>query len=118
MTVKCLEAWEKELVALRFLGGQPLTDLSYEFKVSRRTIIRVLEEQNIDPGVKTRAKPQPVDLGEIEHPISEEGPTGELAKPAPAPIPTKTPWYRRFKEWLFGTPEQQDQLNELRQQPQ
>ena len=60
MTVKCLNGVEKAAVQYRFQHlNTSITTLSYEFKVSRRTIIRVLEEGGLDPKIHRRGKATP-----------------------------------------------------------
>jgi hypothetical protein len=81
MTVKCLNELQKEVLVNSFQHHHQCIDsLAIFYDCSRRTVIRVLEEKGIDPGIKRRAsKPR---------------------KPVPGPVvtPTKLPWYRRILE--------------------
>jgi hypothetical protein len=115
MPVKCLNATEKADIGNKYLFfGNTISSLSYEYKRSRRTIIRVLEERGIAP-TRLRQKKEYQQVV-IEYPLFTLPPYGRISpvienspQPVPTkPIPTKTPWYRRLKEWLFGTPEQQE----------
>lgn len=84
MTVRCLPTNDQLLVCHRFQHeNADITDLSYEFKVSRRTIIRVLEEAGIDPQIRRRTKKA---LEPVQSSL-------DLAPP-------KQPWYRRLAAWL------------------
>ena len=76
MAVKCLNPLQKEVIATSFLNRtHSIEELVATFRRSRRTIIRVLEEASIEPGIKRR-----------------------IPKPTPLPqvIPTKRLWYRRI----------------------
>jgi hypothetical protein len=78
----CLNAFEKEIITASFCNhDQSIDDLAYQYGRSRRTIIRVLEEMNVDPGIRRR-KPKP--------------PTKPVQAPLPLVIPTRSPWYRRI----------------------
>lgn len=80
MTVRSLNYGEILSIAYAFKHEKTsITELATHYQRSRRTIIRALEDQGVDPGIKRRkpvAKPVPVVL--------------------PKPIPTKTPWWKRF----------------------
>lgn len=81
MTVICINSSNKEFICNAFKNQtHTIDELVFIFGKSRRTMIRVLEEQDIDPGIRTRSakKPQPT--------------------PVPVAIPTHTPWFRR----IFG----------------
>lgn len=84
MTVKCLNSFEQEYIVASFVSKElTIDELALKYSRSRRTIIRVIQDQSIDPGIKTRAK--------------------KVVK-VPVVIPTKTPWYRRAVEsvqWFF-----------------
>lgn len=96
MTVKCIDEHTQLQVCHMFRHeNSTITDLSYEFKVSRRTIIRVLEQHGIDPQIKSRNASGTADPAQIP-------PQLPMVLCLPRPIPTKTPWYRRIKNWLFG----------------
>ena len=57
MTVKCLSEVNKTYIADCFTAKtQTITELAYTFKRHRTTIVRVLEEQGIDPGIRRRSK--------------------------------------------------------------
>lgn len=84
MTVKCLNELDKSVIAAEFLNDHyTIETLATHFDVSRRTIVRVLEERGVDPGIRRRpgrkSKKQPAPAG-------------------PVVIPTRTPWYRRIIE--------------------
>ncbi len=104
MPVKCLNATEKADIGNKYLFfGNTVSSLSYEYKRSRRTIIRVLEERGITPPVRRHPK---------ESKKAEQAVIYLNAQPFinPKPIPpghgislltpTHTPWYRRFMDWL------------------
>ena len=76
MTVKCLNTLQQECIVTSFVNKTHNIDaLARTFGRSRRTIIRVLEDAGIDPGIRRR-----------------------MPKPTPLPqvIPTRRPWYRRI----------------------
>jgi len=54
MTVKCLLDFEKTAICRSFQQEVPISDLAPYWGVSRRTIIRVLEEAGIDPKIHRR----------------------------------------------------------------
>jgi hypothetical protein len=56
MTVKCLKEHQKNIICLTFGNPNQINDLADHWGVSRRTIIRVLEEQGIDPMIKRRPR--------------------------------------------------------------
>ena len=81
MTVKSLSATQKHSIAEDFKNGVFTIDgLAVWYFTSRRTIIRVLEEQGCAPPVKKRnRKPKetpPVQISVV--------------------IPTKTPWWKKI----------------------
>lgn len=81
MTVKCLNDQQKQLVASQFAYGFPIDYIAEQHSVSRRTVIRTLEEIGIEPGIKRRKRlPKPTPL-------------------PPGPIPT-TPWWKRIIPWV------------------
>jgi hypothetical protein len=87
MTVKCLSTTEKQTIVFqRQVLGAALTDLAFEWQHSRRTIIRVLEEAGVDPGVKHR-KPKASPVPAVNIP--------------PKPIPTRTSRWKRVYDWIF-----------------
>ena len=115
MPVKCLNQAEKNAIVAVYGGtSQSITELSYEYRVSRRTIIRVLQEFGVDPEIRSRTKPadpkQQVLPMEAMEDLADPSPheAAEVAQAQATTIPTKTPWYRRLKEWLFGTQAQRD----------
>lgn len=56
MTVKCLLDFEKTAICRSFQQEVPISDLAPYWGVSRRTIIRVLEEAGIDPKIHRRSR--------------------------------------------------------------
>jgi len=55
MTVKCLtKDYQDNLVVLFVERGESIDDLAVLANRSRRTIIRILEDHGIDPGIKRR----------------------------------------------------------------
>ena len=54
MTVKCLKPFEQRALGMSFKQGIPINDLATFWDVSRRTVIRVLEDQGIDPKIHRR----------------------------------------------------------------
>lgn len=90
MTVKCISGVDKSSIVFQFSQlGQSISSLSYEYKKSRRTIIRVLEEHGIDPGIRRRVK----DTTQIQAPKPQ-------SQPIVPPGVTKTSWYQKAKHWL------------------
>lgn len=96
MPVKCLEPFEKTSIAHQYLlNNQSISALSYEYRRSRRTIIRVLEERGITYIRRKQRNSYPEMTAAVYFPAAE------TAKDSlPKSIPTKTPWYRRFMDWL------------------
>jgi transposase len=91
MTVKCLNSLEKTLIVDSFLAGyQSIDEMATMYNRSRRTIIRVLEEQDVDPKIRRRNPPQP----DRQQKLALK----------PVVINTKTPWYRKVYETVsrFG----------------
>ena len=80
MTVKSLTDVEKSGVAFCYAMGRTIDDLAFEYKRSRRTIIRVLEELGYAPVTKRRSR---------------------KLKPVAVVIPAKTPWWKPFIVWAF-----------------
>ena len=63
MTVKCLTSQQKAHVTSMFdCGLNTINELAQMHQVSRRTIIRVLEEAGIDPGIRHRTPKQPISV--------------------------------------------------------
>ena len=64
MTVKCISMHEQCYIVDAFLAKtQTLNQLAHNFGVSRRTLIRVLEDAGVNPGVKHRfPQPKTVDI--------------------------------------------------------
>lgn len=63
MTVKCLNETYKRCVVTLFVDhNYSIGHLASIYEVSRRTIIRVLEEERIDPGIKRRVRKPKVDI--------------------------------------------------------
>ena len=59
MTVKCLTKTDQLIICNMFLCGTEINYLAEQFDRSRRTIIRVLEDANLDPGIRRRkSKPR------------------------------------------------------------
>lgn len=86
MTVKCLHVRDKVYIVNSFISGTiTINDLADSFLRSRRTIIRVLEEYGVDPGVKrrisaaTKAKMVEIILADLSSPIMKV----EMIKPVP-----------------------------------
>lgn len=80
MTVRCLNIQQKrfaiEMFESKIFG---LDDIAYRLEVSRRTVIRVLEEAGIDPGIRRRTRKEVI-------------PT----QVAITTTQTVEPWYRRL----------------------
>jgi hypothetical protein len=86
MTVKILTAFEKDIIQADFTRGLfSINDMVDQFDVSRRTIIRVLEEGGIDPGIRRRKPKAPVQTN-LE----------PLIFPNHAINPENIPWYQRY----------------------
>ena len=83
MTVKCLTNTQKSHIVQDFRDGfYDIPSLCYQYEISRRTIIRVLEEAGVDPKIRRRARKQ-VPLANLEL--------------ADIPQPTiKEPWFHRI----------------------
>jgi hypothetical protein len=82
MTVRSLNDGAKNYIIHCFNTKlRTIDQLGDDYSRSRRTIVRVLEEAGIDPGIKRRKR---------------------LPKPEPLPtvIPTKTPWWKRIIPWV------------------
>ena len=77
MTVKCLSDNQKRYLVEMFESKIfEINDIAYRLEVSRRTVIRVLEEKGIDPGIRRRS-PKPAqetqpELEEIQQPMIKE----------------------------------------------
>lgn len=106
MTVICLSDNEKADIAYLFVQLKaPATELAEQYAVSRRTIIRALEEQGIDPGVKHRTpKLTMSQIGLKEHYIE----AWDDLNPPPMDSLTwlnnegPVPWYRRLQKKLMA----------------
>ena len=86
MPVKCLGPNEKDYILENFHAKTyTINSLAYIFKVSRRTIIRVLEEGGIDPGIRRRKPASP-----------EQTKLDPLIFPDHMINPNNIPWYQRF----------------------
>jgi hypothetical protein len=104
MPVKCLNATEKADIGNKYLFfGNTVSSLSYEYKRSRRTIIRVLEERGI---THTRSR-IPKEINKAEQAVIDLNaqPFINLKLTPPGHgmsllAPTHAPWYRRFMDWL------------------
>lgn len=91
MTVKCLNDLEKVIIAGLYVDhGRSIDSLATEYKRSRRTIIRTLEEQGVNPGIKRRNRKSKAPLTIHQNYTPGNKPAG------PTVIPTHTPWYRRI----------------------
>ena len=81
MTVKSLSATAKRNIANDFKNGTFTIDaLAVWYFSSRRTIMRVLEEQGCAPVVKKRNR-KPKEVPPVQIPVV---------------IPTKTPWWKKI----------------------
>lgn len=61
MTVKKLSPVQKEILVAQHQAGKTINELATLWTTSRRTVIRVLEEKFIDPGIRRRQrKPTPI----------------------------------------------------------
>jgi hypothetical protein len=106
MTVKCIPPYLKNSLLLDFVCGlKTINDMAKEANVSRRTIIRMLEEHDVDPGIRRR-RPKPVaptvaakteqflqELQDISDSLADES---TPAAPT-APKSTST-WLDRFRQ--------------------
>lgn len=93
MTVKCIADIDKaDIVFLFSNGSQGINKLALIYGRSRRTIIRVLEEQDIDPGVKHR-KPKAMLVKQVD--IEFTGWPDDSAVHSPAPAPRTGSWFRK-----------------------
>lgn len=99
MTVKCLNPGQKFAIVHEFqvLGAQ-IDDMAAYYGRSRRTIIRVLEEAGVDPGIRRRTKP--ADSSQLQQPLPTFNREGFKELVLPKPIPTYRPWYRRILDRL------------------
>lgn len=87
MTVRCLDQSAKNAIVHAFTAThmKDLNDIASCFGVSRRTIVRVLEEAGVDPGIRRR-KSKEVQENDVQFPL----PLGE-------------PWFKDFSlrnSWL------------------
>lgn len=63
MTVKCIPQYLKDSLMLDFVcGTKTLNEMAREAEVSRRTIIRMLEEHDVDPGIHRRNRKKKVEV--------------------------------------------------------
>ncbi len=104
MTVKCLLDFEKTAICRSFQQEVPISDLTAYWGVSRRTIIRVLEEAGIDPKIHRRnrkrsaAAETALERGERAHTDLTHLPAFQIphySPLAPAYTRPKVPWYVR-----------------------
>jgi hypothetical protein len=103
MTVKCLSEAAKQNIAAGFsLHIYTINQLANMYVRSRRTIIRVLEEKGIDPGVKHRVK-KPIkeeqfvfDTAVVRR-SSDQEVLAVIMHPEPMPKPS---WFRRVMAWF------------------
>lgn len=103
MTVKCLTDDEKSVIAQRFSNKtHSIDEMAVIYQRSRRTIIRVLEDAGIDPGIRRRqAKPAPkIDYRGECWPESPHAKDPIITRLIPTPKPT---WYRRVWRAIVAT---------------
>ena len=59
MTVRCIPDFDKRYYAKCFISkAMTINEIAVETGTSRRTVIRMLEEQGVDPGIKRRPRKQ------------------------------------------------------------
>ena len=102
MTVKCLKPHTKQTIVNAHAQGVTIDYMATFWGKSRSTIIRVLEENDVDPGIKRRkrkAKPAPEQLPLPGYQIMTET-AMEASGYSPLAIPpTNQPaWYSRFRK--------------------
>lgn len=72
MTVRILNEHQKNAVKYAFTGPKDIKVMAQYYGVSRRTIIRVLEEASIDPGIRRRKpKQKPVITEQYPLPVGD-----------------------------------------------
>lgn len=102
MTVKCLDQEAKEQILLGFTSGYyDIWELASIHKRSRRTIIRVLEDANVDPGIKRRHRRTKAELeaARVAEALDKAKETNKLLAgnwPFPGPILPLDPLSRLF----------------------
>jgi hypothetical protein len=85
MPVKSLNQFEKRIIADDFQAlpnSYQINRLAADFKVSRRTIIRVLEKQGLDPKIQRRNRKPKAEVAETQN-------------CAPQGFRLPMPWYTR-----------------------
>ena len=93
MTVKCLKEVDQAYIVDCFTAKTAtINELATMFGRSRRTIIRVLEEHSIDPGIIPRGPRGPY---KPRNQVQEE-----FQFPNHRVIPTRAPWYRRVLRFI------------------
>ncbi len=105
MTVKCLSDAAKAHIVNEYLfnpTSHTINRMVLYWGHSRRTIIRVLEEKGIDPGVKRRVK-KPIkeeqfvfDTAVVRR-SSDQEVLAVIMHPEPMPKPS---WFRRVMAWF------------------
>lgn len=89
MTVKCIKPVDKAYIVDAFVAKtQTITQLAELYGRSRRTIVRVLEDHGIDPGIRRRRQQQ-FSAEQIKVPDLFGTRTGRVTMIEPLP------WYRR-----------------------
>lgn len=103
MTVKCLSEGAKHHIASSFsYHVYTINQLAIMYGRSRRTIIRVLEEQGVDPGVKHRVK-KPIEEEQfvfdtaVVRRSSDQTVLAVIKHSEPQPKPS---WFRRVLAWF------------------
>lgn len=92
MTVKCLNSVDKSAIVFAFTQTThtDFDSLASNFGVSRRTIIRVIEEAGVDPKIRRRKR------NSVNIHVTEGGLIVEQF-----PLPLGEPWFKR-KQGLFN----------------
>lgn len=89
MTVRSLSTPAKLVIAQAFTQrNRTINELAAFYGKSRRTIIRALEEQGIDPGIKKRGPRKPKE--------------GVLTFPNRPVVGYTAPWYRRVYNKIYN----------------
>lgn len=87
MTVKCIKPLDKTYIVHSFVHeNTSINTLANLYGRSRRTIIRVLEENGVEPGIKRR--PRFVVIDNLSKLVKETGPVHQIVMFEP-----KKPWY-------------------------